>query len=411
MSVLNQVAEEYVRLCFSLEEFSPGYVDAYFGPEQLKNEGKEAKGTLQQIRQSVPTLLAALSASDNQEPLAQEPLARRVKSLRVHLLSLLAKVDLQLGISLSFDQESEALYDAICPSFAPEEFLLILREIESLLSEGGSLNERVNSLRDKFLIPPERLAGVMQRAIEEARARTRRWIPLPKNESFQVEYVTGKPWSGYNWFKGDALSLIQVNTDLPIHLDLVVNLACHEGYPGHHLFNSLREQELYRKYGWVEFSIFPLFGPEALLAEGSANFAQRMVFPHLDERVQFEREVLCPLAGLPTDELEKYETILELTGKLGYVRVETARRYIDGQLTRSQAIEWLQKYQLLPSEEAEKALDFIDYYRSYVINYQLGQDLVRVYLERRGGTSDRPEVRWREFQRLLTEPILPSDLR
>ena len=54
---------------------------------------------------------------------------------------------------------------------------------------------------------------------------------------------------------------------------------------------------------------------------------------------------------------------------------------------------------------------FFDQYRSYVINYNLGQDLVRAYVESRGGTADRPEVRWREFTRLLASPRLPGGLR
>ena len=38
----------------------------------------------------------------------------------------------------------------------------------------------------------------------------------PPIESFTVEYVTGKSWSGDNWYQGNYHSLIQVNTDLPI---------------------------------------------------------------------------------------------------------------------------------------------------------------------------------------------------
>jgi hypothetical protein len=46
-----------------------------------------------------------------------------------------------------------------------------------------------------------------------------------------------------------------------------------------------------------------------------------------------------------------------------------------------------------------------------VINYNLGQDLVRQYIEKRGGTADRPEERWREFAKLISSPRLPSGLR
>ena len=65
----------------------------------------------------------------------------------------------------------------------------------------------------------------------------------------------------------------------------------------------------------------------------------------------------------------------------------------------------------MPADRARQRIRFFDQYRSYVINYNLGQDMVRAYVESRGGTPDRPEVRWREFTRLLASPRLPGGLK
>jgi hypothetical protein len=65
----------------------------------------------------------------------------------------------------------------------------------------------------------------------------------------------------------------------------------------------------------------------------------------------------------------------------------------------------------MPADRARQRVRFFDQYRSYVINYNLGQDLVRAHVESRGGTADRPEARWREFTRLLASPRLPGGLR
>ena len=82
-----------------------------------------------------------------------------------------------------------------------------------------------------------------------------------EGESFTVEYVTGKPWGAYNWYQGDYRSQIQVNTDLLIYIDHAVDLACHEGYPGHHVYNALLEKHLGRDRGWVEYEVYLLFSP------------------------------------------------------------------------------------------------------------------------------------------------------
>ena len=52
-----------------------------------------------------------------------------------------------------------------------------------------------------------------------------------------------------------------------------------------------------RERGWVEISMYPLFSPQSLIAEGSANFGIDMAFPAA-ARVAYERDSLFPLAGL-----------------------------------------------------------------------------------------------------------------
>jgi hypothetical protein len=53
---------------------------------------------------------------------------------------------------------------------------------------------------------------------------------------------------------------------------------------------------------------------------------------------------------------------------------------------------------------------FIDQYRSYVINYNLGKDMVKRYIEAQGGTPANASRRWQVFERLLSSPRLPSGL-
>ena len=198
------------------------------------------------------------------------------------------------GAKLTFDEESQALYDAVAPTHPESYFASTLEGARSRCCRATApLVDRYDAFRQKFVIPSDRLARVFDRAIAECRTRTLPHVQLPANESFTVEYVTNKPWSGYNWYQGNYRSLIQVNTDLPIYIDRAIDLACHEGYPGHHVYNALLEKHLVRDRGWVEFTVYPLFSPQSLIAEGTANYGIEVAFPG-DERLAFERDVLFP---------------------------------------------------------------------------------------------------------------------
>ena len=229
-------------------------------------------------------------------------------------------------------------------------------------------------------------------------------------KSFTIEYVTNKSWGGYNWYQGNYRSVIQVNTDLPTYIDRAVDLAAHEGYPGHHVYNTLFEKNLVRDRHWIDFSVYPLYTPQSLVAEGTANFGRDVVF-NKAERLKFEREVLFPAAGIDPSRAETYYAVQDLVKELGYAANEAARRYVNGEIAADAAVAWLQKYALMDVDRARQRVGFVDHYRSYVINYNLGEDMVKNYIEKRGGTKDQPEKRWKEFQELLSSPRLPSGLQ
>ena len=163
--------------------------------------------------------------------------------------------------------------------------------------------------------------------------RAENYIALPPEEKFELEYVTGKSWSGYNWYKGNSHSLIQINTDLPIYIDRAVDLGSHEGYPGHHVYNTLLEMHLVRERGWIEFSVYALFSPQSLIAEGTANYGIEMVFPG-ELRVAFEHDTLFPLAGMDPKRAEEYYKVHALFQKLNYAGNEAARQYLNGSINR-----------------------------------------------------------------------------
>ena len=410
---LDDIARDYVVLELAMGLHDSNHVDAYFGPEALREEASAAQLTLPQIAEEAAELADRVSRwpgnRNNRLQLA------RIDGLSQRLTALSTRVAINEGRNFDFDEESRLLFGVAAPDYDADHFDAILASIDELVPGKGSLSSRVNDFQNQFVIPTDRIPAVIDAAIEECRRRTLLHVDLPENESFRLEYVTDKPWSGYNWYEGQARSLIQINTDLPIFINRAVDLGCHEGYPGHHTFNALLEQTLVEREGWVEFTLYPLFSAASLIAEGSGNYGIELAFPG-DERVQFEKRRLFPLAGLDPDGADRYYSLLQLLEQLSYAGNEAARGYLNGDLTRGQAVQWLVDYSLSSPERAHQRVDFFDTYRSYVINYNLGRDLVRSYVERNTSTAEKASAeavqaqRWQRFARMLSTPMLPSDL-
>ena len=402
---LEPVARRYVVLGLDLGRHDANYVDAYYGPDSLKVAAEAESLSVAEIRASAESLIGVLG--DSVPAYRDSVVAMRHRYLRVQLGSMAARARMLGGERLSFDEEAQALYDVKPPRLDPSHFDSLLTRLDSLLPGRGPLAERYQRFRDRLMIPASLVDTVFKTAIAACRARTQAHLRLPPGERFDLEYVKGTPWNAYNWYKGNYRSVIQVNLDFPIPLDRAVDLACHEGYPGHHVYNALLEQALVRDRGWVEISMYPLFSPQSLIAEGSANFGIDMAFPAA-ERVAYERDSLFPLARLDPSLAAPNAEVRQIMERLNYARNEAARDYIDGKLDAAAVRRMMERYWLSTPDAAAKTLRFIDTYRSYVINYNLGRDLVAEWVQRAGG--DAEAARWRAFGALLSAPHLPRDL-
>ena len=95
---------------------------------------------------------------------------------------------------------------------------------------------------------------------------------------------------------------------------------------------------------------------------------------------------------------------------LAFADNEAARGYLDGRLDRAQAEAYLMTYSLRTAAQAAQRLRFIETYRSYVLNYNLGEARVRDWVNRQGGTADQPTRRWAVFIELISSPQLPQAL-
>jgi hypothetical protein len=398
------ISDAYVRLTLEAGTHEAEYVDAYYGPPALQAAATANPRSLAQLIAAARVLTAAIDAV--LPSIKVESDRRRAVALRGMLIAADTRLQMLQGRTFAFNDEAQGQF-ATVPDLKPlAHYDAILASLETLIPGNGPLAARVDTFNERYVIPKDRLQPVFDAAISECKRRTAQFINLPAGETFVMEFVTGKPWSGYNYYKGSYKSLIQINTDLPIRISRAVDLGCHEGYPGHHVLNLMVEERLARKNGWKEYEVNPLYSPTSVLSEGSANYGIDLAFPAA-ERLAFERDILYPIAGLDPNSAEAFWKMQQMTDALSGARLTIAKMYLDGAVTRAQALELTQKYLLLSPARAEQSVKFTDHYRSYVINYGWGKDLVRAYIER--GNPD-PTERWRRMEKILSEPTVPADL-
>jgi hypothetical protein len=405
---LNLLAEKYVRLGLTIGEYDNDFVDAYYGPDSLRpTVPKQAVFPRDRLLVSVNQLIAELKEFNTVEK--NDTLRIRANWMSNQLIAFGRRIKIFSGEYRSFDEESKELYGVVAPSHPEKYFQLLVTELDSLLPGIGSIAARFQKLAAQFIIPKNKLDTVFKISIAESRKRTLEHYSLPPNESFTLEYVSNKPWGGYNWYKGNYKSDIQINTDLNIFIDWAIDLASHESYPGHHVYNMLLEKNLYHDMGWIEISLYPLFSPQSLIAEGTANYGIEMAFPG-QEKARFAREILLPLAGLDTAGINRYFRILALKEELNYARTEIGRGFLNGAMSEKEALRWLMDYNLSSRPAALKFLSFVRKNRSYVINFSYSRDLVKDYIESRGGKVPSTAKRWELFYWLLSNEVMPADL-
>ncbi|MEE4271675.1 MAG: hypothetical protein V2I67_08375 [Thermoanaerobaculales bacterium] len=407
---LDVIAEGYVGVVLEMGEYLEHYVDFYFGPEELRPEpaNEDADPPFDELLFRANGLREALAAVDLQRLDPEQ--VQRHRFLDAHLLAVETKLEMESGASFAFDDEFQRLFGARPPSYDTTFIAAKLKQLDALLAGDGDLGDRYYDYVWRFVIPEERLAVVFQTAIDEAKLRTSPHTDLYDGDLCLLELVTDKPWDAFNSYEGRGNSVVQVNTGYRKQIKSARDAACHECYPGHHVHSSMWEKELYEDRGWVEFSVGATSTPSYLIYEGIAEYAVEAAFPG-EEWIEFQRATLFEAAGLDPAEAERYVRAINLYKMIQWSSIiEGSRLYLDGDLDREQAIDFFMTYTLRTRPEAEGMLSAIELYRSYLVNYLFGAQMIRNYINANGGNEDNPGRRWELVREIMSSPVLPSDL-
>jgi hypothetical protein len=388
---IDSISQRYIGLAFDLEAHVEGFVDAYFGPPELRERPGPRPPAA--IADDLAALRAEVAASDY-------PPQRRAY-LDVQLRGMATTARRLAGEPIAYADEVRGCFD-IEPVFTPEAvFEQANAELDALLPGAGELGERMAAWRRGFEVTPAQARQMIERIAAEARRRTAELLELPDGDEVRFELVSDKPWSGYNWYLGGGRSLVEINTDLPIKANALLDLVCHEAHPGHHTEHALKEQLLFRGRGWGEQSIQLINTPECVIAEGIATLAADVIFG--DEAHAWAASELYPLAGIQGDPAREAR-IAAAQWNLRALSGNAAILLHERGAGPDEVVAYIMRYGLRSEREARQSLRFIatPLWRTYSFTYFVGRQLLGAWVAR----CDRRA----RFVRLLTEQFAPSQL-
>lgn len=371
-STADQIAEEYIMLSHRLDKHQKGLVDAHYGrASELKSlVDAEPICPLQVLHADAERLLSALR-DDNSE---------RAAYLQKQIRALKTIIEKKQGEPISYRDEARLCYGISTLEYANErEFTDLIAEIDERLDAkqfgNNSLPERFTRWRERFELKGEALTSFIQAAMAFAKAKTELLFPLPEN-SVEVSLVSEKPWAGYHWYHGNYRSLYELNIDVPTSIWGVLHTTTHEAFCGHHTEAVVKESELVRKQGLIEFSINLLGAPCSTIAEGLAEAANYIIFGEMQAVIEWLRmhEHLhrCTIS-------ENDARLIELIEELGRKPIVNAALLMyDENETDDDVFAYLRQY--LPSEDAliRRTVSRLrdDDFRAYMLTYPIGKAMI-----------------------------------
>ena len=99
-----------------------------------------------------------------------------------------------------------------------------------------------------------------------------------------------------------------------------------------------------------------------------------------------------------------------LVDSLKWGLITLAQKYLDGEISRDEAVRWLTDYTLMSPAAAERTIPLVEMYRSYAVTYKLGKMLVENWIDNNAGVSGNSKERWQKFYELMSTPKIPSQL-
>ena len=362
-------------------------VDAYYGAAELEEMVED------EPEMSVSSLVsAAMALIETLPEQGFEP--RHADYLRKQVVSLETLCRKLRGETFSLEDEVQQCFD-VRPAWIPEsQFEQALAVYDEILPGEGSVFKRLEERHRRYKLPRHKLdllPGLYAQALAEVRRRTKALVDLPDEEEVELECMES---SGASFYLGNYRSRIQAGYG---PLDNLLDLVCHEGYPGHHTETVLKEQYLYREHGQLDQSIILLISPHCLVSEAIATMALEMLFAP-GEAERWMTEHIYSRVGMEEDTVDNLK--LQWARDILLGPWCNAAFMLHNGASDIEIMKYVEQY----TRETPRVLEELKdpFHGTYIFTYFYGKQLVQQQLQR--------SERWTIYRRLLKEQMLPSDL-
>ncbi|MFX1455725.1 MAG: hypothetical protein ACFFDB_10160 [Promethearchaeota archaeon] len=393
---MDDFAKNYIKLGLRINKHIDGYVEHYYGPSELKRAvDLEEKFSPNTLLNDCKTLMDQIKNQGFEE--------NRRKFLHKNLYSIQTILKKLNGEVIPYLELVEKLFDFKPILYDDEFFYDLSLKAEELYKGKGDISTRMTKFAKKRTIPKSILKTKFFEVLRIARNRTNIIFPgvLPEGERVEVTEVKDQNWSCYCWYQGNYLSRIDINVEKAHYWTHLLNVVCHEVYPGHHTERVIKEQQLLRGKNYFETSILLIYTPEMVISEGIGSIAERVIFePSEGLKVLLEHFSLNPKKEDTIDDLVSQSKIRE-----GYRRLQSNlayHKYVN-EWSDDKLIEYCNSFKIIPNQGITSMLDFIsdDLWAPYTPVYQ-GERLI---IEKFGNP-----IKPFHFLKLLSEQFLPSEL-
>lgn len=410
---LAALADRYTHLTLQLARQQPSLVEQWLGPA---DQAATPRLPVVQLRVDVATLqrdttalLASdawrrygdgLSAASGPVPGARPSDLHRAAYLAGQVRALDAAAGRLLGDSHAFGDEATRLLGHAAPARDAAALDALREELSVLLPGDGSLAARHAAFRRAAAVPPGRVEAVFAAAVQWCRTSSAARLPLPSGETLTTRAEDTAGWAAFSRPSGPLSSDLWVARRGGADVAHLLQLAAHEGTPGHHAQHVLASAALVQARGWPERRLYPGFGPHRLCAEGAAEAGADLLLPE-DVRIGVCRDVLLPAAGQAPTLAASLVRIERRAAALDLEVAHIAADYLDTPLGSEAATARLRDDALVLDPAG--MLAFVEKQRVYALAYPLGRRLVTAALGDGGA-----DTRWARLALIATTMTLAT---